>query len=372
MDAKSLARQNLLNLIPYEPGKPFEEVERELGITDVIKMASNENPLGPAPEAIEAMQKAILETQIYPDGDSYYLKLELAERLGLARNNFAIGNGTNEVIKLISKSYLNPGENIVMADPSFSEYKAAAIISGAEVISIPVTEGDLRHDLDAMAAAINEKTKLVYICNPNNPTGTMMTKEEIESFMEKVPESVIVIMDEAYYEYVTSSDYPDTLPYVKEGRNVIILRTFSKIYSLAALRIGYCIAKPELIDFINRVREPFNVNRIAQIAAIASLRSNHADNSIRVNEAGKEYLKDKLSQLGLNFIHPHTNFIYLDTKVNSRELFQEMLKKGVIIRPGDIFGMPTYTRITIGTESQNARMVQALHECIKKLQLNAC
>jgi histidinol-phosphate aminotransferase len=366
MNAISLARQNLLNLVPYEPGKPFEEVERELGITDVIKMASNENPLGPAPEAVEAMQRAILETNIYPDGDCYYLKQKLAAHLGVERTNIAVSNGSNEMIKLISKSYLNPGENIIMANPSFSEYKAAAIISGAEVIEIPVTT-DLRHDLDAMAASINERTKLIYVCNPNNPTGTMVTRDELDCFMQKAPESVIVIMDEAYYEYVTDKDYPETLPYVKEGRNVIIMRTFSKVYSLAALRIGYAIAKPELIDYINRVREPFNVNRIAQVAAIASLESTHAAKSKQVNEAGIIYLTEKLGELGLNFIPPQTNFIYVDTRVNARTLFQEMMKQGVILRPGDIFGMPTYVRITIGTESQNARLVQALKECLEQL-----
>lgn len=365
MDAKQLARQNLLNLTPYQPGKPIEEVERELGITNVVKLASNENPLGPAPEAVAAMSKAILETQIYPDGNCYYLKQQLAEHLDVTTDNLAFGNGSNELIKIIAKSYLNPGENIVMADPSFSEYKSAAIISGAEVIAVPLTE-DLRHNLPAMAAAINPKTKLVFICNPNNPTGTMVNREELDQFMQQMPEQVIVIMDEAYYEYVTEADFPQTIDYVKAGKNVIILRTFSKIYSLAALRIGYAVAKPGLIDFINRVREPFNVNRIAQVAATASLKSDHVAKSGQLNEQGKEYIMNELQSMGFQPIPTQTNFIFVKVGVNSRELFQEMLKKGVIIRSGDIFGTPDYVRLTIGTEEQNQRMLQALRECLNK------
>ncbi len=365
MDAKQLARQNLLNLTPYQPGKPIEEVERELGITNVVKLASNENPLGPAAEAVSAMSKAILETQLYPDGNCYYLKQQLAEHWDVATDNLTIGNGSNELIKIISKAYLNPGENIIMADPSFSEYKSAAIISGAEVIAVPLTE-DLRHDLPAMAQAINSKTKLVFLCNPNNPTGTMVNREEIDQFMQQMPEQVIVIMDEAYYEYVTEADFPQTIDYVKAGKNVIILRTFSKIYSLAALRIGYAIAKPELIDFINRVREPFNVNRIAQVAATASLKSEHVAKSRQLNEQGKEYIVNELQAMGFQPIPTQANFIFVQVHVNSRELFQQMLKKGVIIRSGDIFGTPDYVRLTIGTQEQNQRMLQALRECLNK------
>ncbi|MDW7673316.1 MAG: histidinol-phosphate transaminase [Bacillota bacterium] len=365
MDAKALARQNLMNLTPYQPGKPIEEVERELGIKDVVKLASNENPLGPAPEAVAAMDKAIRETQIYPDGNCYYLKEKLAAHWGVSMDNLAIGNGSNELIKLIAKAYLNPGENIVMADPSFSEYKTAAIISNAEVIALDLTE-DFRHDLKAMAAAINDRTKLVFICNPNNPTGTIVTKAELDEFMAKVPDSVIVVMDEAYYEYVENKEYPETLDYVKAGRNVIILRTFSKIYSLAALRVGYAIAKPQLIDFINRVREPFNVNRIAQVAAKASLESDHVAKSVNLNSDGRRYLMEQLTALGLKPVTSETNFIFVDVEVNSRQLFQDMMKKGVIIRSGDIFGKPSFARLSIGTESQNAKMIEVLKDCLGK------
>lgn len=367
MDSKNLARECLMDLTPYQPGKPIEEVERELGITDVVKLASNENSLGAAPEAIVAIEKAIKETQIYPDGNCYYLKKKLSEQLQVTPDNLAMGNGSNELIKLITKSYLNPGENIIMADPSFSEYKSAAIISGGEAITVPLT-ADFRHDLLAMAAAINEKTKIVFICNPNNPTGTIVNKDQLAEFMQSIPEHVIVVLDEAYYEYVTSDDYPDAIQYIKEGKNIIILRTFSKIYSLAALRIGYAIAKPELIDFINRVREPFNVNRLAQVAATASVSSNHVAKSRDLNETGKTYLMGELAKLGFAPIPTETNFIFVNVKENSRELFNKMLQKGVIIRSGDIFGTPEFIRITIGTEEQNKRFIEALKQSLKNIE----
>ncbi|MGF7185258.1 histidinol-phosphate aminotransferase [Desulfitispora alkaliphila] len=368
MEGKDLARKNLMELTPYQPGKPIEEVERELGISNVIKMASNENPYGPSQRAQEAMQKAIQQANMYPDGNCYYLKQLLCEKLNVEMDQLALGNGSNELIKLISKAYLSQGDEIVMADPSFSEYKTAAIISGAKAVEVPLTE-EYKHDLDKMAAAIGPKTKLVYICNPNNPTGTLITASELSNFLEKLPEHVILIMDEAYFEYVSSEENPDSVAEVKKGKNIIVLRTFSKMYSLAALRVGYAIARPDIIDFINRVREPFNVNNIAQAAATASLQSEeHVEKSVKLNEAGKEYLMAELQKIGLNPISTETNFIFVDTGVDSKELFQRMLKKGVIIRSGDIFGNPTFVRLTIGFEQDNERMVKVLAETIAEMK----
>jgi histidinol-phosphate aminotransferase len=360
---RQLHRQQILSIKPYTPGKPVEEVERELGITDVIKLASNENPLGPSPASVAIMQEMIGKVAAYPDGNCYYLKNALAEALGVTPGHLIVGNGSDEIIKLIAEAFLDEGEEAVVANPTFSEYDFAVKIMGGRTVEVP--SRNLGHDLEAMAAAVTEKTKLIFVCNPNNPTGTKVGKEEVKKLMDRLPKGVITIFDEAYYEYVTEEDYPQTLDLVREGRDVIVLRTFSKIYGLAGLRIGFGVASPELIGMLMRVKEPFNVNMLAQAAALAALGDQeHVINSRELNEAGKAYLYGEFERLGLFYEPTHANFIWLQVKADCKTVFAKLLRRGVIIRTGDIFGAPDVIRVTIGTPPQNKRFIEALTEVL--------
>lgn len=352
-----VAREALQEIKPYVPGKPIEEVERELGITNVIKLASNENPLGPSPKAVKAMQEEIMKVNLYPDGACHYLRLELAAKHQVEANQIIVGNGSDEIIKLLAETYINPGDNALMAYPSFSEYEFAVKVMDGKCRQI--NSIDFRHDLQNMAAAIDPRTKMVFVCNPNNPTGTIVTKAEVADFMAKVPEDVVVVFDEAYYEYVTHPDYVSGLDYVAKGyKNVVALRTFSKIYGLSGLRVGYGIAHPEVIAWINRVREPFNVNSLAQIAARAAISDvEHVERSKQANQAGRAYLYNKFREMGLAYWASETNFIWVDIKTNCRPVFQALLREGVIIRTGDIFGYENFIRVTVGTAEQNERFM---------------
>lgn len=357
-------REAILEIKPYVPGKPIEEVQRELGIKDVIKLASNENPLGPSPDAVMALREAVEKVYLYPDGNCYYLKEALAAKLEVSADQLIIGNGTDEILKMLAEAFVNPGEEIVVADPTFSEYEFAAQVMGGRAIKVPCR--DFRHDLEAMAAAITDRTRLIFVCNPNNPTGTIVEQQELDAFLAKVPPHILVVLDEAYNEYVTSPAYPDSLGYVRAGQpNIIVLRTFSKIYGLAGLRVGYGISHPEIIKALNRVREPFNVNFLAQVAAIAALKDEyHVAKSKEVNTEGKEFLYQQLQALGLKYVPTESNFIFVDIGRDSREVFEKLLKKGVIVRTGDIFGYPSFLRITIGTRRQNQRLIDALREVL--------
>ena len=360
---KQLHRQQIMEIKPYVPGKPVEEVERELGISDIIKLASNENPLGPAPAALKVMQEMINKVAAYPDGNCYYLKNALAEKLGLSFSHLIVGNGSDEVIKLIAEAFLDEGDEMIMANPSFSEYDFAAKIMGARTVAVPTKK--YTHDLDAMAAAVTDKTKLVFVCNPNNPTGTMVGIEDVKAFLDKLPQGVITVFDEAYFEYVVDADYPDTLEFVREERDVVVLRTFSKIYGLAGLRIGYGIAKPELIGLISRVKEPFNVNMLAQGAALAALGDEeHVKNSVAMNEQGKKYLYTEFERMNLPYVPTHANFIWVQIKADCQKAFAKLMRLGVIVRTGDIFGAPDVIRVTVGTTEQNKRFIEALEKVL--------
>lgn len=356
---KELYRQQILQIKPYVPGKPVEEVERELGITGAIKMASNENPLGPSPLAVEAMQRTLAKVSYYPDGNCYYLKEALARHWDLPAESFIVGNGSDEILSFITAAFLSEGEEAVMAHPSFSEYDFAVKIMGG--VSVPVPLKDYTHDLPAMAAAVNRETKLVFVCNPNNPTGTMVGRNEVAAMLKELPAHVIAVLDEAYFEYVTDPSYSDSLDFVREGHNVIVLRTFSKIYGLAGLRVGYGMARPELIASLLRVKEPFNVNMLAQAAALAALDDKeHVEKSRRVNEEGKQYLEKEFNRLGLFFAPTQANFIWVRVGVDCKQLFAKLLRRGVIVRTGDIFGSPDVIRVTIGTPEQNSRLIREL------------
>ena len=358
-------REEILAIKPYVPGKPIEEVQRELGISDVIKLASNENPLGPSPKALAAVKAILPKVSLYPDGSCFNLKNELGDRYGLEASNILIGNGSDESIKLLAEAYLNSGEEVIVPAPSFSEYEFAAKLMGGKCISSPL-DSEFRLDLEDMLQRITSKTKIIYLCNPNNPTGTIVGREAVEAFLAKVPKEVIVAFDEAYCEYVSDPGYMDTLDLVKqELPNVIVLRTFSKIYGLAGLRSGYALGHKNLIASMERVREPFNVNILAQAAGVAAINDDaHVKASRELNEAGKKYLYQEFAGLGLKYFPTEANFIWVDTGKDSKELFGRLLQKGVIVRTGDIFGYNSFIRVTIGLPEQNERFISTLKQLI--------
>ena len=358
-----LVRENIRRLKPYSPGKPIEEVEREFGITEIVKMASNENPLGPSPKALAAMREALGKVGLYPDASCFYLKQALARHWEVGEDKLIIGNGSDEIIHYIGVTFLSAGDEVIQADPSFVRYESAAVLNDCSCIMVPLR--NFTHDLEAMADRITDRTRLVFVANPNNPTGTAVTRRDVERFMTRLPERAIVVFDEAYYEYVESSDFPQMIAYVREGANVIVLRTFSKIYGLAGLRIGYGIARPEIIQALNQVREPFNVNSVAQAGALASLDDpKQVERSRRVNSEGKRYLYREFEAMGLPYVPSEANFVFVDVKRDCLPVFTLLLKKGVIVRTGDIFGHPTFLRVTIGTGAENRRFVRALREVL--------
>jgi len=375
MDPMSIAnktsyRAAIDNITPYSPGKPIEEVARELGLdpNSIIKLASNENPLGPSPLAIEAIREHAADVRLYPDNDSYELRNALAAHLGVTAEQLIIGRGSDEIMHFIAVAYLCEGDEVVMGDPPFSMYEISTLLMGANPVKVPL-RADYAHDLQAMAQAITPRTKLVYIANPHNPTGAMNTTDELDAFLAQVPEHVLVILDEAYYEYALRADYPDSLTYARAGRNVLVMRTFSKIYALAGLRIGYGICmRPEVMQALNQVREPFNVANLAQWAAIASLRDpQQIPRSREVNEAGKAYLYAAFERLGLPYVPTQSNFILVDTLQPCKDVFRLLLSKGVIVRTGDPFGYPTKIRVTIGTPEENTRFIEALESVLSAL-----
>ncbi|MDE0085440.1 MAG: histidinol-phosphate transaminase [Candidatus Poribacteria bacterium] len=343
----------------YQGGKPIEEVKRELGISDIIKLASNENPLGPSPLAMQAIQESAKQAHFYPDGNAYYLKADLAKHLGVTEEQLILTNGSNEVLQLVGETYLGPGDEVIYAEGAFVVYKLVTTVCGATHVVVPM-QNDTHH-LPSMAAAITDKTKAIFIANPNNPTGTMVTAAETAQFMAQVPENVLVIFDEAYYEYVSHSDYPQTLPYVMEERNFIITRTFSKIYGLAGLRIGYGIAPPTIIATMNPVRQPFNCNAVAQAAARASLKdTDHVKESQKLNASGKTFLYAAFDKLGLRYIKTEGNFIMVFVNQPGADLADAMMKKGVIVRAMAGYGYPDAIRVTIGKQEENERFLEAL------------
>ncbi|MFT5470405.1 MAG: histidinol-phosphate aminotransferase [Verrucomicrobiales bacterium] len=356
------ANPQLRDLVSYEPGKPIEDVARELGLKpeEILKLASNENPLGPSPKAVEAMKAAAEVAHIYPDGGGWKLRNAIAEKFGLERENVVIGNGSNEVIELVGHAFLRPGNNIVVADHAFVVYKLMAKLFGAETIEIP--DPGFVHDLDAMAAAITPETKEVFIANPNNPTGTLVGQDAIERFMDRVPDHVIVVFDEAYYEFL--EEPPDTLKFVREGRNAIVLRTFSKIQGLAGLRIGYGLAPKPLADVLQKCRQPFNANAIAQAGALAGLQDDDHQNRTReMNRVGLRFYEEELPKLNLEFVPSFANFVMVNVGDGDR-VFTEMMKQGVIIRAMRSYKLPDWVRITIGTAEQNRRCLEVLKNVI--------
>ena len=361
---ESLANEHILGIDPYEPGKPIEELERELEIPNAIKLASNENPLPPSDRVQRAVAAALASLNRYPDGSCFYLRQALAKRHGLTSEHIVLGNGSNELIELIVRACLRPGEEAVVPHPSFVVYPM--IVQAAGGIRVVVTLKDHRLDLEAMARAITPLTKLVFIANPNNPTGTIVTAAEVEEFMSRVPDHTIVVFDEAYVEFAQGPDFPDSLSYVRQGRKVFVLRTFSKAASLAGLRVGYGVAEPDAILMLHRIRQPFNVNSLAQAAALAALEDEaHILECLRMNEAGRHYLYDEFASLGLKYEPSRANFIFGDVGQSANDVYQRLLREGVIVRPMTSFGMETALRISVGTPEENRRLVKALKKCLK-------
>jgi histidinol-phosphate aminotransferase len=358
MTIDQYANRFVCDLVAYEPGKPIEETARELGLepAQIVKVASNENPLGPSPLAKAAMRDALEEAHIYPDGGGYKLRTAIAESLGLGRENVIIGNGSNEIIELLCHTFLNADAELIAAKHAFVVYKLMATLFGATYIEVP--DPGFIHDLDAMADAITENTRLVFIANPNNPTGTMVDQEAIDRFMDRLPDHVIAVFDEAYFEFPDSP--PDALRYVREGRNVCVLRTFSKIHGLAGLRVGYGLAPAHLADVLQKARQPFNVNAIGQAGALAALEDKqHTALTRKINREGMAFYEQAFRERGLEFVPSHANFLLVKTE-NGDSVFKEMLKQGVIVRAMSGYKLPEWIRISIGTPAQNERVVEVL------------
>ncbi len=362
----SLKRAVIDQLTPYVPGKSIEEVRRELGLSRIIKLASNENPLGPSPRAVQAMVKELQEVHVYPNGKDRQLREAIADRCGLKPEMVIFSNGEDNILTLITQAFLETGEESVVASITFHAYTTATIIAGGRVCPVPLK--DYTHDLEAMLEAINEKTKLVFICNPNNPTGTMVTKGQADWFMERVGDEVLVIFDEAYGEYADRDQYPDAVRYVKEGRNVLVLRTFSKLFGLAGVRVGYALGKPDLIRALAAVREPFAVDRIGQAGALAVLEDEeYIRRSKEVNRDGKEFLYRELDRMGLSYVPTQANFILVDTGKKAELVHEAMQREGVIIRPAHHWGLKTKIRVTIGTREQNQWFISALQKVLARV-----
>jgi histidinol-phosphate aminotransferase len=362
---ESLANEHILGIAPYEPGKPIEELERELGIHDAIKLASNENPLAPSDRVQQAVTAALPHLNRYPDGSGFYLRQALAKKHGVAPDQVQLGNGSNELIEMVVRTFLAPGDEAIVPHPSFVVYPM--IVQAAGGIRVMVMLKDFRLDLEAMARAITPLTKLVFIANPNNPTATIVTAEEVEQFMARVPERTIVLFDEAYLEFAQGPDFPDALAYMRQGRRVIVLRTFSKAASLAGLRVGYAVADADAIALMNRIRQPFNVNSLAQVAALAALDDEaHVLECVRMIEAGRHYLYQEFTALGLKYVPSRANFILVDVGRSAAEIYQKLLHEGVIVRPMTPFGMESTLRITVGTPEENRRLVRALRAVLGK------
>lgn len=364
-------KPNIVHLPVYQPGKPIEEVKRELGLSHVVKLASNENPFGCSPAAKAAVAEELANTALYPDGSAAELRDALAAHLGVDGDQLIFGAGADEVILMIARAYLRPGDETVMASDTFGQYKHNAEVEGAKVVEVPLRDG--KHDLQAMLDEVTEKTRIVWICNPNNPTGTIVTHKEVEAFLGRVGEDVLVVLDEAYSEYVMTPDYANGLELLRSFPNLVLLRTFSKIYGLASLRIGYGIGHADVIRAINQVRPPFNTTRAAQKAALAALGDRSFIERCRTaNAEGLRYLSAEFARLGLSHYPAYGNFIMVDTGKPSAAVFDGLLRRGYIVRAGHQLGQfPTHIRVTVGSREQNEGFIRALEDVLASLRVKA-
>ncbi len=369
-DFLELAAPGIDRLQPYVPGKPIEELERELGLAETLKLASNENPLGPSPLGLAAAREAIAGVHLYPDDNGFRLKGKLAGRLGVAPEQIILGAGSSDVIDMVARTFLAPGRNAVFSRYAFAMYPIYTTAAGAECREAPCLPPDhprmpFGHDLEAMAAQVDDDTRVVFIANPNNPTGTWLKRDELHRFLSGLPGHLVVVLDEAYTEYVEAPEFPDGIQWLKEFPNLIVTRTFSKIYGLAGLRVGYGVASPELISTIGRVRHPFNVSVPALAAAEVALDdAGFLERSRRTNREGLAQLASAFDGMGLAHIPSVGNFVTFELPVDAAPVYDALLRKGVIVRPVANYGMPRHLRVTVGTREENDRFLQALREVL--------
>jgi histidinol-phosphate aminotransferase len=365
MALEKLVHPHILQLQPYQPGKPLEELERELGVSGAVKIASNENPQGPSPKAVAAMHEKLGEMNRYPDGAAWELRAKLAERFGVETGQFVFGCGADEILELLAKSFLGPGDEVVYAWPSFAMYPVVVGGMGAASVQVPL-DNDLTHDLPAILRAITSRTKMVVLCNPNNPTGTSFGKLAFDRFVASLPDELILVVDEVYIEFARRDDFPDTLPLLASRPGTISIRSFSKLYGLAGLRIGYGICDFELAAILDRARHPFNVSRLAEIGAVAALEDTaHVESTLAQNSAGAELLTRELSGLGLQVGSTDTNFILVRADMPGVEIYERLLREGVIVRPLPGTGLDNHVRITIGTPAENERLLKGLRKLLE-------
>lgn len=361
-----LVRREILEIKPYIPAKPIEEIEREYKVKNFVQLISNENPFSVSSEIRKRIQKELKTVNRYPDGGGFYVKKKLAEKFKVKSENIILGNGGDEVLSMLCEAFLNKGEEVIIGQPSFSAYEISCRIMGGVPVFVQLE--NFKFDLKNILKKITRKTKIIFICNPNNPTGTIVEEKEVIYFLKHIPENILVVFDEAYSEYVENKNFPDTLSFIRKGhyKNVISIRTFSKIYSMAGLRIGYGIGDEEVIKYMNIVRKPYNVNSLAQAVAVASL-SNNLIVSLnhKLNKKRKQYLYSSFIKLGINFVPTETNFIFVNTGMDSKDLCEKLIYHGVLVRAGYVFGYSEFIRVTIGKDNENKKLVRALSK-IKK------
>jgi histidinol-phosphate aminotransferase len=361
----NLFRKELAALKKYVPGKPIEEVKREYGLTDIIKLASNENPLGPSPLAIQAIKDEADKVFLYPESTAPALREAIGQRYNISPDQILMGNGGEEILKFIAQTFINEGDEAIMGTPSFGLYNITVSHMGGRPVEVPLTER-FEHDFEAMLDAVNEKTKLLYICNPNNPTGNIMTAEKVHKFIQKVPRKVVIVLDEAYYDYaVKNPAYPDGIKILQDRPNTIILRTFSKVAGIAGVRIGYAISSEKIIGEMSKVKGVFNASRIAQAAGIAALKdTGHLEATVDLNYESLNLMVDCFERNGLDYIPSNANFVFMKTDISSKVVYEELLKRGVIIRPGYLWGQENWNRISTGTREQTMRFIEAIEAVI--------
>jgi histidinol-phosphate aminotransferase len=364
-DFIKLSVPGVAGLTPYNPGKPIEELERDLGIRNAIKLASNENPLGPGDRVKKALQ-ALPDLGRYPDGSGHRLRHALADRHAIEPDRITLGNGSNDILELVARAFVQPGDEVIYSAHAFAVYQLVSQALGAQSVVVPAL--NFAHDLDAMAAAVSDRTRLMFVANPNNPSGTWCTATELRGLIDRLPEHVIVVIDEAYFEYGAAvADYPDASQWLDEFPNLVVTRTFSKAYGLAGLRIGYGLSHPQIADLLNRIRQPFNVNAVAlQAAEVALTDQAHIDRSIGLNNDGMRQLVAGFDSMGIHYLPSLGNFVCIDLEQPAQPVYQALLERGVIVRPVTNYGMPNHLRITIGLEEENERLLKALMEVLSE------
>lgn len=364
---QELARPQVMKLVPYNPGRPIEEVQREFGLDDVLKLASNENPLGPSPLALQAIREVLQGLHRYPDGGCHSLREALGRHLTVKPEQLCVGNGSNELLELVTRAFVGPEDEALMGHPAFVVYRSVCQAVGCQIREVPLE--DFTHDLNGILQAVTPRTKLVFLGNPNNPTGTCVTPSDLDDFVQELPKHVILVVDEAYREYLPRHLQPDLLRHIREGRYLLVLRTFSKVYGLAGLRIGYGVGPQEMMEILNRVRQPFNVNMLAQRAALAALQdSAHLAETLRMTETGRRSLQSGLEELRLSYVPSVTNFVLANVGLEGTAVASALFRRGVIVRSMEGYGLPTYIRVTIGTPRENIRAIDALAAVLAEMQ----